>query len=140
MEGTSTHSPYSQQELLILAQTSKYFQIVASDNLLWKHLYLNKFNGVPIPNWKSVLLHKHFDSSAPTENLQGSYWKHVFYEKRIFFAFFCLFQVLNKLHLSQEQHEILKAVRQGKNVFITGCGGTGKSFVINVEKINKGCL
>jgi hypothetical protein len=32
---------------------------------------------------------------------------------------------------SAEQAEALAAVRAGKNVFITGCGGTGKSYLLN---------
>ena len=32
--------------------------------------------------------------------------------------------------LSEDQHQVLNTVREGHNVFITGQGGTGKSFLV----------
>ena len=34
--------------------------------------------------------------------------------------------------LTSEQYSIIKALAEGKNVFMTGCGGTGKSYVIGL--------
>ena len=34
--------------------------------------------------------------------------------------------------LTAEQHSVLSALAEGKNVFMTGCGGTGKSYVIGM--------
>ena len=38
------------------------------------------------------------------------------------------------IELTQEQKNVLSAVKKGKNVFFTGSGGTGKSFLISVIK------
>lgn len=33
-------------------------------------------------------------------------------------------------HDDDEQHHVLKLIAEGKNVFVTGCGGVGKSYVL----------
>jgi len=50
------------------------------------------------------------------------------------------------MQLSEEQQKVLDAVMRGRNILITGCGGTGKSFLLkhlldelDMENIPYGC-
>lgn len=38
------------------------------------------------------------------------------------------------MQLTDEQNHIVKLIKEGKNVFFTGSGGTGKSFLIKLIK------
>ena len=39
-------------------------------------------------------------------------------------------QVLNPVVLTSEQNQVLRTVKDGKNIFFTGSAGTGKSFLL----------
>ena len=40
------------------------------------------------------------------------------------------------LSLNSQQQEIIDAINNGKNIFVTGGAGTGKSYLLNYLKIN----
>jgi len=116
------------QNLIGVSGVCKKLYILGNDNLLWKKLYSNSFDDITkVPQWKLHYLTEKMENikrsgdfmSKDENSLRGNVWKHIYYEK-----------FRNRLSLSGEQQRAIDTVKKGRNLFLTGCGGTGKSFVL----------
>eukprot|EP01116_Phalansterium_solitarium_P022190 TRINITY_DN7236_c0_g1_i1.p1 TRINITY_DN7236_c0_g1~~TRINITY_DN7236_c0_g1_i1.p1 ORF type:complete len:751 (-),score=212.26 TRINITY_DN7236_c0_g1_i1:99-2351(-) len=99
------------------------------DNRVWKERFdaearrLNPDLPQQAPAWKLRVLHERTAAGGDPRNpsLRGGVWKHVYSDF-----------VRGQLGLSDEQQRVLQVVAEGRHLFMTGCGGTGKSHVLGL--------